>query len=168
VLEPAIDRVVRDAEVGDRFGVLGVMARDVPGDRASPVVPDPDRLLPAERLEQLEHVSHDVLLRVDLVPRVHAGAPVATHVGRDGAQAERGQRRKLVPPAVELRPSMQKADEPVLGACGELEGGVAGGPGRVLGDRHRRSLENAQPDGLDRSPWGTSTVTLRKTQGKVG
>jgi hypothetical protein len=59
---------------------------------------DPHRLLATHRGKQFEHVGNDLLLREILVARVGARPAVAAHVGRDAAEAERGQRRKLMPP----------------------------------------------------------------------
>ena len=75
------------------------MAGQRPDDRAAPVVTDPDGFVAPERVEQVDHVAHDVLERVVLVAPVHAGTAVAPHVGRDGAEAEIGEARQLVPPA---------------------------------------------------------------------
>ena len=41
-----------------------MMARQAPYHRASPVMPDPDRLFLSQGIEQFEHVLNDMLKRV--------------------------------------------------------------------------------------------------------
>jgi hypothetical protein len=135
-------RNVGHAEVGDPVAAVRVVAGEAPDHRAAPVVTDEHRLLAAEAVQQLDHVGRALGERIGLVAVVDAGASVAAHVRRDGAEAHAAERRQLMAPADrQLRPAMDKDHQrPVLGPAGEIEAGVPRRLGDVLGDGegHRR------------------------------
>jgi hypothetical protein len=41
-----------------------MMARDIPDYRTSPIMTDPNGLIPAQGIEQVEHIPHYMFLRV--------------------------------------------------------------------------------------------------------
>src|SRR5262249_246558 len=67
VLESSIDRVVGHTQARDRFRALGMVTRDVPYDGAPPVMSDPNRPFSTHRINELDHVTDDVFLRIVLV-----------------------------------------------------------------------------------------------------
>ena len=95
--EPLCD--IRDAEIRRAEASIGVMAREAPYDRASPIMSDSNRLIYSEIVEKVEHVLHRMLDRVVLVTWVDARPTVAAHVWRDRAKAERPEARQLMAPA---------------------------------------------------------------------
>ena len=91
-------RKIRHAQAHRGAAQLRMMARHAPDDGAAPVVPDPDRALRAEPVQQLHHVLHDEFQRV-VFPRVRrARTAVAAHVGRDAAIPERAEMLELTAP----------------------------------------------------------------------
>ena len=133
--EPLCD--IRDAEIRRAEASIGVMAREAPYDRASPIMSDSNRLIYSEIVEKVEHVLHRMLDRVVLVTWVDARPTVAAHVWRDRAKAERPEARQLMAPANrELGPSVHKNDQwSVFGATGEIEARVARRLDGIVGDR---------------------------------
>src|SRR5437763_341669 len=57
----------RHANIGNFLAAIGMMACDRPHDRAAPIVPDPQRLVAAERTQERQHVADDGLECVILV-----------------------------------------------------------------------------------------------------
>ena len=133
---------VRHAQIRHRHAGLRVVARQAPHHRAAPVVADPHGLVAAQALQQLEHVGHRMLERIVLMPRVDARPAVATHVGRDGAKAQRTEARQLMAPAQrQLGPAVHEDDRrSVRGAAGQVEGAVACRRHQVLGHRKRHRV----------------------------
>ena len=85
----------------------------------------------------------DLLLREVLVARVGARAAVAAHVGRDAAEAQRGEDRQLVPPGErQLGPAMDEDQQRrVFRSAGEIARRVARGLDGVFGDRECHGQE---------------------------
>ncbi len=91
-------RQKRHAEADHAAEPVRPQKRGVPGDRRAPVVPDDDRPLRPERVDDADHVADEMQDRVfvDLLGAV--GTAVAAHVGRDRMVAGLGERVELRPP----------------------------------------------------------------------
>ena len=95
----------------------GWIQRHPPDHEGAPVVPDEDRALLVERVEQADHVGAQRRHVVGLDLRGRRRAAVAAHVGHDHAVAGLGERRDLMAPG-----------ERQLGeAVAEDDGGAAAG-----------------------------------------
>jgi hypothetical protein len=78
----------------------------VPCHRRAPIVPRDHGLSGAKRVEESHHVTDEMQQGV-LVDRLRpAGPTVTAHVGSDGVESGRGQRRELVAPRI---PAVRKA-----------------------------------------------------------
>src|ERR1700677_1985204 len=113
-----------------------------PDDRRSPIVADPDRLLCAEGVEQLDHVGDDGFLRIVLVAGVDAGAAIPSHVRRNRSETEVGKYRKLIAPRDgQLRPAMQKDDRRrIRGAGRKIERRMPRALGYMLQDGEAHAI----------------------------
>ena len=56
-------------------------------------MPNPHRLGAIERIDELQHIADNAVLRVVLVACVYGGFAVAAQVGRDGSKSKLGERR---------------------------------------------------------------------------
>ena len=94
----------------------------MPGDRRTPVVPDDDGLLLAERGDDADHVADEVEegVLLDLLRTV--GLPVAAHVRRDRPKARVGERLELMAPRVPgFRKAVAHQDERSFSRLGEMD-----------------------------------------------
>ena len=90
---------MRDVEDGDFFQPFGILDRNRPRDRRAPIVTREPRLLDAEVVEQADHVAGEDVHIVGRDAPWFIGQVVAALVGDDDAEACRGQRGDLLPPA---------------------------------------------------------------------
>ena len=118
------------------MATLGMMLGERPDDRRAPIVPDPNRLFGADRVDELDHVGDDEFERVILVSLRDVRAAIAAHVRRDRAEAESAEDRKLTAPGNrQLRPAVQENDRRgVLLAAREIKRAVTPASGEVLRD----------------------------------
>ena len=91
-------RPERRAQADDSAEPVRPQKRGVPGDRRAPIVPDDDRPLRPERVDDADHVADEMQDRVFLDLLGTVGLAVAAHVGRDSMVAGLGERVQLRPP----------------------------------------------------------------------
>src|SRR5208337_5157048 len=95
---PRAARPKRRAKADDSAEPVRPQKRGVPGDRRAPIVPDDDRPLRPERVDDADHVADEMQDRVFLDLLGTVGLAVAAHVRRDRTVAGLGERVELRPP----------------------------------------------------------------------
>src|SRR5208337_4499380 len=114
-------RAERHAEARDGAEAIGTQQGRVPGDRRTPVVPDDGRALGPERIENPDHVAHEMEKRVALDRVRTVGLTIAAHVRRDGSKARFRERLELMAPRVpRLRPAVAEENERPLAGFGAM------------------------------------------------